>query len=150
MLQLSSLTYLPNDLVLTHFPLTKSPRNSTEWRKYREKGKKMARNWRMRRKIRPMGEIRKSTTYLLGDITAGPLYHVYNMQTCAWSPRKKAHKYLKWIKSMPSVCFKEESWWRWDTRQLVAEKRHDPGGKGICWSRSSANFFSLCGLGQFI
>lgn len=49
----------------------------------------------------------------------------------AWSPRKKAHGYLQRTESVSSVCFKGESWWGRNTRQLVAEERHDPGGKGM-------------------
>lgn len=95
-----------------------------------------------------MGEVRKGTPYLQGD-AAGPLNSVYDMPTCAWSLREKACQHLMWTKNISSMCFKAESWWGWNTRRLIAEQRHEPGGKGICWSWTSANFFSLCGLGQF-
>lgn len=71
------------------------------------------------------------------------------MPSCAWSLRERARQHLKWSKNISSVCFKAESWWGWNTRQLIREQRHEPEEKELGWSWSSANFFSLCGPGQF-
>ena len=54
-----------------------------------------------------MGEVRKGTTYLQGDVTAGPLNSVYDMPPYAWSLREKARQHLMWTKNISSVCSKQ-------------------------------------------
>lgn len=85
----------------------------------------------MRKTSGPMGEIRKGA-YLLGDIIAGPLHIVYDLLPELGHPGKRLMIPQNELRvCMSSMCFKGESWWGWNIRQLIAEGRHDPGEKGM-------------------